>query len=282
MNNNKHIKYDNCIVQHNKKINSFEKPFIVGICGATGSGKSYVCEKIRNKILETFGSLEGNVAFIKQDSFYNSYNTKENPKINYDEINYDEPNAINFKKLISQLSQLISGEPIDCPIYDFNTHSTKKETERIYPARIIIIEGILIFTQPEIRKLCDLPIFIFADESTRLFRRLNRDVNERGRPFNEILERWKKFIRESEKQYVNPSKKYAQLIINNDKDKDEYYQGLNVLLDLLVNKINKDLNKLVDSFSESELRELKELIDKKIININRKKVSCEQQPSISC
>ncbi|QGR53876.1 uridine kinase [Moumouvirus maliensis] len=184
---------------------SLKTPYIIGICGGSGSGKTFITNLISQTINKMF-SNETEVVIISQDSYYIGGNS---------ETNYDIPEAIDFELLIEHLEMLQNNKPIDCPIYDFVTHSRKQETVRIYPSKIIIVEGILIFTQERLRNLLNLKIFISADEPTQIFRRTIRDVNERGRDIQEVQLRVTRDVWPSYKTHVLPSSIHADISINN-------------------------------------------------------------------
>ena len=204
---------------------SFFQPYIVGVCGGTGSGKTYICTKIQEKFKEIFSST--NVTILSQDSYYIGGDS---------DTNYDIPYAIDFNLLISHVCNLMKGNPIDCPIYDFSSHSRLNKTLKIYPTKIIVIEGILIFTQEKLRNLCNLKVFINARESTRLFRRLKRDIEERGRSVDEVSLRYERDVAPSYEQYVLPSAQYSDMTINNYSGS---YVGLAVMLDHLIKTVSE-------------------------------------------
>jgi len=256
------------------------KPYVIGVSGGTGSGKDVVCDKVKQKIQELFGTLEGNLTIVNQDSFYFGGSA---------ETNYDVPDAIDFKLMSYVIMELIKGNSVECPIYDFTTHSRKTETETLYPAKIIIIQGILIFTQEEILKLCDKKIFVFATELVRFMRRRERDIKERGRTAEEVFDRWKKYIRDSDENYVGPSSRHAGFEIKNDRD--GHYENLDILIDHIVTKIREsdtnigvtmgigctreNLVNLINSLDESKIHILKELLNERLSKNKRKQKSKE-------
>ena len=212
---------------HNQLIEKFiknytkpiETPYTIGIFGGSGSGKTFVCEIIAGAIHKMFPTNPNDIVIISQDSYYFGGNSK---------TNYDIPSAIDFKLLISHMHELINGNSIECPIYDFKTHSRKKETITIHPSKIIIVDGILIGTQEELRNYFDMKIFVNSKESTQVFRRLERDVKERGRTIEEVSERYQRDVAPSYQQYVLPSAQFADMIINNNNG--EVYIGLEAVL----------------------------------------------------
>lgn len=210
---------------------SIIRPYIIGISGGSGSGKTYISNIIMKTIIEMFPDTGKNdVIIINQDSYYfgGDYNT-----------NYDIPSAIDFDLLKRNIEKLISGHPINNPIYDFNCHKRKRESIKIYPTKIIIVEGILIFAEEKIRNLFDLKVFVSADNPTQIFRRIDRDIKERGRTITEVSKRYHRDVWPSYKKYVLPSAKYADLLINNFSNS---YTGHQVLL----NHIIKTYKSLID------------------------------------
>ena len=186
---------------------------VVGVCGSSCSGKSVCVSTIKSSLPPE------NVTVLSQDSYYFSGN---------EETNYDVPEAIDFSLLITHVKDLIAGKSIECPIYDFATHSRRKETTTVKSSKIIIVEGILIFTQKELLSLFDLKIYISAYPELALSRRLKRDVEERGRTIEEITERYFKDVLPSTKRYVEPSEDFSDIVLkNNTKDK---FIGLQILL----------------------------------------------------
>lgn len=182
---------------------------IIGIAGGTGSGKTTVVHQIMNELPST------EVGVISQDSYY-----KETSNLTYEErtkINFDHPRAIDFDLLISHLKDLKAGNIINQPIYSFVTHNRTDDTISTHPRKVMIVEGILIFTNPEIRDLFDIKIFVHADSDERLIRRLKRDIAERGRDMEEILTRYQTTLKPMHEQFIEPTKAFADIIIPNDK-----------------------------------------------------------------
>jgi uridine kinase len=182
---------------------------IIGIAGGTGSGKTTVVHQIMNELPST------EVGVISQDSYY-----KETNNLTYEErtkINFDHPRAIDFDLLISHLNDLKAGKVIDQPIYSFVTHNRTDDTISTHPRKVMIVEGILIFTNPEIRDLFDIKVFVHADSDERLIRRLKRDIAERGRDMEEVLTRYQTTLKPMHEQFIEPTKAFADIIIPNDK-----------------------------------------------------------------
>ena len=200
---------------------------IIGIAGGTGSGKTTVVQQILNQL------PEGEVGVISQDSYY-----KATDDLTYEQrtkINFDHPRAIDFKLLVEHLSSLKKGSIIDQPIYSFVTHNRTKDLIRTHPSKVLIVEGILIFNNQELRDLCDIKIFVHADADERLIRRLKRDINERGRDLNEVLQRYQDTLKPMHNQFIEPTKNFADIIIPNDR-----YNT--VAIDIVRTVINEKLN----------------------------------------
>lgn len=201
---------------------------ILGIAGGTGSGKTTVVKQILNEL------PEAEVTVISQDSYYN-----RNDHMTYQErcgINFDHPNAIDFDLLIEHITQLKKGNVIEQPIYSFVTHNRVQDTLKTHPKKVIIVEGILIMTKKELRDLLDIKVFVHADSDERLIRRLKRDIQERGRDINEVLERYQSTLKPMHEEFIEPTKSYADLIIPNDT-----YN--NVAIDIVRTVINERLEK---------------------------------------
>ncbi|HOR40273.1 MAG TPA: uridine kinase [Paludibacteraceae bacterium] len=178
---------------------------IIGIAGGTGSGKSTVAKEILSQL------PDGDIAFLPQDSYYKD--SSHLPMDKRIEINFDHPDSIEFDLLISHIKELKKGNSVQQPIYSYITCSRAEETVLIKPAKIIVVEGILIFTDKELRKLMDLKVFVDADSDDRLIRVINRDIIERGRSVNSVIERYQKVLKPMHLQFIEPTKRYADLII---------------------------------------------------------------------
>jgi uridine kinase len=182
---------------------------IIGIAGGTGSGKTTVVNQILNEL-----PLE-EVGIISQDSYY-----KETTNLSYEErtkINFDHPRAIDFELLVQHLKELKKGNLIQQPVYSFVTHNRTDDTVITHPRKVMIVEGILIFTNAELRELCDIKVFVHADSDERLIRRIKRDITERGRDLNEVLNRYQTTLKPMHEQFIEPTKAFADIIIPNDK-----------------------------------------------------------------
>jgi uridine kinase len=182
---------------------------ILGIAGGTGSGKTTVVQQIMNEL------PEAEVGIISQDSYY-----KETNHLSYEErtkINFDHPRAIDFELLVQHLKDLKQGKTINQPVYSFVKHNRTDDTVVTHPRKVMIVEGILILTNPELRDLFDIKIFVHADSDERLIRRLKRDISERGRDMNEVLNRYKNTLKPMHEQFIEPTKSFADIIIPNDR-----------------------------------------------------------------
>lgn len=181
---------------------------IIGIGGGTGSGKSTVV----NQILSEFPA--GEVQVISQDSYY-----KDTSHLTFKDrcdINFDHPHSIDFELLESHLKKLKDGQSIDQPVYSFKTHNRTGETVITEAKKVLIIEGILILSNPQLRALLDIKIFVHADSDERLIRRLKRDIAERGRDLDEVLERYQSTLKPMHQQFIEPMKAFADIIIPNN------------------------------------------------------------------
>jgi uridine kinase len=182
---------------------------IIGIAGGTGSGKTTVVQQIMNELPET------EVGIISQDSYY-----KETNGMTYEErcnINFDHPRAIDFDLLVQHLKDLKSGKTISQPVYSFVTHNRTDDTVITHPRKVMIVEGILILTNQELRDMFDIKVFVHADSDERLIRRLKRDIAERGRDMEEVLNRYQTTLKPMHQQFIEPTKAFADIIIPNDK-----------------------------------------------------------------
>jgi len=182
---------------------------IIGIAGGTGCGKTTVVDQIVNEL------PHGEVGVISQDSYY-----RDLSHLTYEErskINFDHPKAIDFELLAEHLTQLKAGRTIDQPVYSFVEHNRTDDTLKIHPRKVIIVEGILILTHPDIRNLFDIKIFVHADSDERLIRRLKRDIHERGRDLDEVLNRYQTTLKPMHDQFIEPTKEFADIIIPNNR-----------------------------------------------------------------
>lgn len=199
---------------------------MIGIAGGTGSGKT----TITKELLERFGN---NVTVINHDNYYKAHDSltlEERSK-----LNYDHPDSLDTDLMIEHLKLLREGRDIISPIYDFSIHNRSKETKIISPNKVMIVEGILIYTNPELCSLLDIKLFVDADADVRILRRIERDVKERGRSLESIISQYLSTVKPMHEQYVEPSKKNADIII------PEGGHNL-VALDMIMNRIEKHLS----------------------------------------
>ena len=193
-------------------------PVIIGIAGGSGCGKTIAVNRIKSH----FDCVS--VEVINQDSYYIGVPDTESPA-NY---NFDHPDAIDWDLLNNHVNMLLSGVSVDMPEYCFTTHKRKKESKTIKPSKIIIIEGILVLHNKELRSKLNSAIFIDTDSDVRLFRRIGRDMTDRGRTLESIKYQYNRFVRPSYKQFVEPCKEVSDMIICNNTDGE--FVGINMLL----------------------------------------------------
>lgn len=200
-------------------------PVIIGIAGGTGSGKTTVAREV----LRHFPGAS--VVTIHHDSYYLDRSHLTPPE--REGINYDHPEAFENELLLEHLRKLKAGEAIQKPIYDYETHTRKRETIKVRPARIILLEGIMVLAEPEFRGLLDIKLYVDTDTDERFIRRLRRDIVKRGRTMEQVIEQYLKTVRPMHLQFVEPSKRYADVVIPEG--------GKNVVaVDLIVTKL-KDI-----------------------------------------
>lgn len=181
------------------------KTIIIGIAGGTGSGKTTLTERLR----EHFG--ENEVSVINHDSYY-----KAHDELPYEErckLNYDHPDSFDTPLLVEHLQQLRAGHSVDVPVYDYTIHNRSKQTVRVNPAPVIIVEGILIFASPELCDLMDMKVFVDTDADVRILRRIVRDVKKRGRTLDSVVNQYLTTVKPMHEQFVEPSKRKADLIV---------------------------------------------------------------------
>ncbi|HKG94219.1 MAG TPA: uridine kinase [Gemmatimonadaceae bacterium] len=183
------------------------KPLVIGIAGGTGSGKS----SLARKVAEALQATSASVAFIDMDAYYRNF--AHLPLEERRRINWDHPDAFDTDFLVDQMRQLARGEPVDKPVYDFVTHTRAERVVRVEPADAIVIDGILLFVDERMRDICDVKVFVDADADVRLIRRIRRDMRKRGRPLDEILDQYLTTVQPMHLLFVEPSKRYADVII---------------------------------------------------------------------
>ena len=205
-----------------------KRPILIGITGGTGSGKSTIAREIYKK----FG--DQCIAMIEQDSYY-----KDQSHLSFDErikTNYDHPDAFDTALIVEHLNMLLSQKAIEKPIYDFQAHNRKVETIKLEPRDIVIVEGILILQEPDIRDLLNIKIYVDTDADVRIIRRLIRDINERGRTVDSVINQYLNVVRPMHLQFTEPTKRYADIIIHEG--------GHNkVAIDIIVANIKQFLQK---------------------------------------
>ena len=201
---------------------------VLGIAGGTGSGKTTLMKNLISR-------FENKVTVLSHDNYY-----KRHDELPYEErckLNYDEPAAFDTSLMVYHLDQLRHGFEIDCPVYDFTVHNRSDETVHLVPERVIIVEGILIFENEDLRNLMDIKIFVDTDADIRLCRRIKRDVNKRGRTLESVLLQYQQTVKPMHERYVEPSKKYADLVVPEG--------GKNIIaLDMIMGRIQRHLDRL--------------------------------------
>jgi uridine kinase len=200
---------------------------IVGVAGGSGSGKTTVVRRIMERLPET------GVAILPQDAYY-----KDNSQLDLEarqEINFDHPDSLEFSLLIDHINRLRAGETIQRPIYTYITCTRSEETVAMEPRSVILLEGILIFTHEALRDLIDIKVFVDADADDRLGRIICRDIQERGRSVNKVLERYEKTVKPMHLQFIEPSKRYADIIVPQGGDN---LVAIDILVATILNKLN--------------------------------------------
>ena len=201
---------------------------VIGIAGGTGSGKSTLMENLVKE-------FTGHVTVLSHDNYY-----KRRDELTYEQrtkINYDEPDALETDLMARHLDQLRQGIAIDCPVYDFTQHNRSGDTIRIEPRHVIIVEGILIFENQPLRDLMDIRIFVDTDADVRLCRRIYRDVRERGRTLESVLDQYQTTVKPMHEKYVEPSKRFAHIVVPEG--------GKNtVALDMVIGRIQRHLKEV--------------------------------------
>jgi uridine kinase len=181
-----------------------DRPLFIGIAGGSGSGKTTIAEAVVER-------LEGKVALVQHDAYYS-----HRPDLTYEErtrVNYDHPSSLETSLLVEHLAGLRRGMAVERPVYDFAEHLRSAETVRVEPARVVLVEGILVLAEPELRSELDLKIFVDTDPDLRLARRLQRDIEERGRTVDSVISQYFATVRPMHIEFVQPSMRYADIII---------------------------------------------------------------------
>jgi uridine kinase len=198
------------------------RPYVLGIAGGTGSGKTTVASKLASAM------PPGRCVTIDHDAYYRDQGHLTPAE--REAINYDHPSVLDSALLALHLRELRDGRPVEVPIYDFATHTRRRETRRVAPARVILVEGILVFAEPALREQMDIKIFVDTDADIRLMRRIHRDLEERGRTFQSVRDQYHATVRPMHLEYVEPSKRWADLIIPEGGDNQ-------VALDVLLGQL---------------------------------------------
>jgi uridine kinase len=203
------------------------KPVVIGVAGGTGSGKTTVARKLVEQFADS-------VVYLEQDSYY-----KDQSHLSMEErkkTNYDHPLAFDNDLLLEHLQKLLNYEPIDKPVYDYTLHTRSAETVRLLPKDVIIVEGILVLDDARLRDLMDIKIFVDTDADVRILRRIERDIQERGRTLESVMEQYLNVVRPMHLQFIEPTKRYADLIIPEGGHNQ-------VAINLLVNQIRTYLQR---------------------------------------
>ncbi len=177
---------------------------VIGIAGGSGSGKTTLMKNLIEK-------FQGHITVLSHDNYY-----RRRDDMTYEQrclINYDEPAAFETELMVKQLEQLRQGQAIQCPVYDFTVHNRSDQVATIVPEKVIIVEGILIFADSQLRDLMDIKIFVDTDADIRICRRIKRDVNKRGRSLESVIRQYQDTVKPMHEKYVEPSKKYADIVV---------------------------------------------------------------------
>ncbi|XP_040895486.1 uridine-cytidine kinase 2-A isoform X2 [Toxotes jaculatrix] len=222
------------------------QPFLIGVAGGTASGKSSVC----NKIMELLGQNEidhhkRQVAILSQDSFYRVLTPEQKAKALKGQFNFDHPDAFDSDLIITTLWDIKEGKTVHIPVYDFVSHSRKEETVIVYPADVVLFEGILMFYSQEIRDLFQMKLFVDTDADTRLSRRVLRDISERGRDLEGVLAQYITFVKPAFEEFCLPTKKYADVIIPRGADN---LVAINLIVQHIQDILNGGLTKRLNGW----------------------------------
>lgn len=177
---------------------------VIGIAGGTGSGKTTLTQRL----IERFGC---DVSVLYHDNYYKAHN--DMPYEERSLLNYDHPDAFDTTRMIQDLKDLKAGEVIQCPVYDYTLHNRSKETVEVTPTKVVIVEGILIFQNEELRNLMDIKIFVDTDADVRILRRITRDVKKRGRSLDSVVSQYLTTVKPMHEQFVEPAKRFADIIV---------------------------------------------------------------------
>ncbi|MYY55903.1 uridine kinase [Ligilactobacillus salivarius] len=208
--------------------NRENKPVIIGVTGGSGSGKTTVSRAI-------FEQLHGHsLLMLQEDSYYNDQS--DMPFEERIKTNYDHPNAFDTELLVKQLKDLLDWKTIEKPIYDYTEHTRSSEVKKVEPKEVIILEGILVLNDPALRDLMDIKIFVDTDDDIRIIRRIQRDIEERGRSLQSVIDQYKSTVKPMYHQFIEPTKRYADIIVPEGGENQ-------VAIDLLVTKVRDILRK---------------------------------------
>jgi uridine kinase len=180
-------------------------PLVIGIAGGSGSGKTTVAQTILQRV------GPDRISFLQHDAYYKDLSGL--PPAQRAEVNFDHPNSLDNELLVWHIQQLLQGQPVEVPIYDFSTHSRTDRTFKVKPRSVVLVEGILLFAETTLRELFDVKIFVDTDSDLRFIRRLHRDITERGRTTESVIKQYLSTVRPMHLDFVEPSKRYADVII---------------------------------------------------------------------
>lgn len=203
------------------------KPVLIVIAGGSASGKTTVVDKIQKRL----NSID--VTVMRHDDYYKDQRYVE--MLDRQKVNYDHPDALDNDLLIEQLNQLLNGVAVNAPLYDFKLHTRSDKVREITPTKVIILEGILVLEDKRIRDLADIKIFVESDDDIRFIRRLVRDINERGRSMDSVINQYLTTVKPMYYEFVKPSKRFADIIIPNDNEHD-------VAVGVIISKIKEIIN----------------------------------------
>ncbi|XP_078497653.1 uridine-cytidine kinase 2 [Lissotriton helveticus] len=217
------------------------QPFLIGVSGGTASGKSSVC----SKIVQLLGQNEVDhrqkqVVMLSQDSFYKVLTAEQKAKALKGQFNFDHPDAFDNELIVKTLREIMEEKTVQIPVYDFVAHSRKEESITVYPADVVLFEGILAFYVQDIRDMFQMKLFVDTDADTRLSRRVLRDINERGRDLEQILNQYITFVKPAFEEFCLPTKKYADVIIPRGADN---LVAINLIVQHIQDILNGGLSK---------------------------------------
>uniref|UniRef100_A0A673LZ15 Uridine-cytidine kinase n=1 Tax=Sinocyclocheilus rhinocerous TaxID=307959 RepID=A0A673LZ15_9TELE len=215
---------------------TFKEAFVIGLCGGSASGKTTVA----NKIIEALDVPW--VVLLSMDSFYKVLSKEEQELAARNEYNFDHPDAFDFELLVTVLRKLKKGKSIKVPVYDFTSHSRRKEWKTVYGANVVIFEGILAFANKELLKLLDMKVFVDTDSDIRLVRRLKRDITDRGRDIAGVIKQYNKFVKPAFEQYIEPTVQVADIVVPRGGENF-------VALDLIVQHVHSQLEKVCNKMA---------------------------------